>query len=102
MSTDEPTEGDPAIGGWVTTKAAAAHLGVVPRTLYRLIDLGELPACRFGRVIRLRGEEITAFIDSRRIQPGDLRHLYDLYPSDDDDNDQGDDRQICPDGPTED
>jgi len=71
----------------VSTKAAAAHLGVVPRTLYRLIDLGELPAYRFGRVIRLRADEVTAFIDSRRIQPGDLRHLYDLYPPDDDEDD---------------
>src|SRR5262249_41319426 len=54
MNTDGPAEGDPAIGGWVSTKAAAARLGVVPPTLYRLIDLGELPAYRFGRVIRLR------------------------------------------------
>jgi hypothetical protein len=45
--------------------------------VYRLIDSGQLPAYRFGRVFRLQGREIDAFIDSARIQLGDLRHLYD-------------------------
>jgi excisionase family DNA binding protein len=35
-STDDPE--------WLSTAAAARHLGVTPRTLYRLIDKGELPA----------------------------------------------------------
>ena len=87
MSTGEPAGGDPAIGGWVGTKTAAARLGVVSRTLYGLIDRGELPAYRFGRVIRLRVEDVTTFIYSRRIQPGTLRHLYDLHTSDEDHED---------------
>lgn len=29
-------------------------LGITPRTLYRLIDAGEIPAYRMGRVIRLQ------------------------------------------------
>src|SRR5262245_61005192 len=69
MSADGSEDASP-IGGWVNTKAAAASLGVVPRTLYGLIDRGELPAYRFGRVIRLRADDVTTFIDSRRIQPG--------------------------------
>ena len=40
------------------------------RTLYRLIDHGELPAYRFGRVIRLRAVEVDQFIDASRIHAG--------------------------------
>jgi excisionase family DNA binding protein len=61
---------------WLSTKEAAHHLGITPRTLYRLIDSGQLPAYRFGRVIRLKEAEVNAFIDSARIEPGSLEHLY--------------------------
>ena len=46
------------------------------RTLYRFIDEGQLPAYRFGRVIRLKENEVDAFIESCRIEPGTLEHLY--------------------------
>ena len=61
---------------WMGTTEAAAYLGVNLRTLYRFIDGGDLPAYKFGRVIRLRREEIDAFITNARIQPGSLEHLY--------------------------
>lgn len=61
---------------WMGTKEAAAYLGVNLRTLYRFIDGGDLPAYKFGRVIRLRRDEIDAFIAKSRIQPGSLEHLY--------------------------
>jgi excisionase family DNA binding protein len=61
---------------WLSTQAAARRLGITPRTLYRFIDHGELPAYRFGRVIRLRAHEVDAFIESSRIKPGELEHLY--------------------------
>ena len=61
---------------WLGTKEAARHLGVTPRTLYRFIDEGQLPAYRFGRVIRLKEAEVTNFIESCRIEPGTLEHLY--------------------------
>jgi excisionase family DNA binding protein len=61
---------------WMSTSEAARHLGVTPRTVYRLIDEGQLPAYKFGRVIRLKREEVEAFIESSRIKPGDLDHLY--------------------------
>lgn len=46
--------------GWMSTAAAAAHLGVTSRTLYRVIDVGRLPAYRFGRVIRVRRVDVEA------------------------------------------
>jgi excisionase family DNA binding protein len=61
---------------WLSTADAAHRLGITPRTLYRFIDEGQLPAYRFGRVIRLKENEVDAFIDSCRIEPGSLEHLY--------------------------
>ena len=61
---------------WLSTREAARRLGLTARTLYRLIDNGELPAYRFGRVIRLQAAEVDAFIEQARITPGTLEHLY--------------------------
>ena len=61
---------------WMSTADAAKRLGITPRTLYRFIDEGQLPAYRFGRVIRLKAAEVDLFIDSCRIEPGTLEHLY--------------------------
>lgn len=68
MSTDEV--------GWLSTKATAEHLGITLRTLYRLIDEGQVPAYKFGRVIRLKASEVEAFIEASKVQPGSLKHLY--------------------------
>jgi excisionase family DNA binding protein len=61
---------------WLSTSQAAGQLGITTRTLYRLIDSGQLPAYRFGRVIRLKEQEVEAFVERSRIVPGDLEHLY--------------------------
>lgn len=61
---------------WLGTKAAASYLGVTPRTLYRLIDTGDVPAYRLGRVIRVKEEDLVARLERARITPGSLRHLY--------------------------
>jgi excisionase family DNA binding protein len=61
---------------WLSTAEAARRLGITPRTLYRFIDQGELPAYRLGRVIRLKAAEVVDFIEASRIQPGDLANLY--------------------------
>ncbi|HEX2578156.1 MAG TPA: helix-turn-helix domain-containing protein [Aquihabitans sp.] len=61
---------------WLSTADAAKYLGITPRTLYRFIDEGQIPGYRFGRVIRLKQDDVDAFIDSSRIAPGTLEHLY--------------------------
>ena len=68
MSQDEIT--------WMSTAEASQRLGVTVRTLYRLIDEGQLPAYKFGRVIRLQQTEVDGFIAASRIEPGSLDHLY--------------------------
>lgn len=61
---------------WLSTSQAASQLGITTRTLYRLIDSGQLPAYRFGRVIRLKEQEVESFVERSRIAPGELEHLY--------------------------
>ena len=61
---------------WLGTAEAARYLGITPRTLYRLIDEGQLAAYKFGRVIRLKQHEIDIFVEGSRIEPGSLEHLY--------------------------
>ena len=61
---------------WLSTREAAGQLGITTRTLYRLIDSGQLPAYKFGRVIRLKESEVEAFVEAARIVPGELEHLY--------------------------
>lgn len=61
---------------WLGTAEAARYLGITTRTLYRLIDGGELPAFKFGRVIRLKQADVEAFVEGSRIIPGTLEHLY--------------------------
>lgn len=77
MSTDEQDD----FGRWMGTPAVAEYLGVNQRTVYRLIDEGELPAYRFGRVIRLRERDVAQFVERSRITPGSLANLYPERPS---------------------
>ena len=61
---------------WLGTTEAAERLGVVPRTLYRMIDEGAITAYKMGRVIRVKESDLDAFLETTRVQPGSLSHLY--------------------------
>lgn len=61
---------------WLGTQEAARHLGITTRTLYRLVDEGELPAYKLGRVFRLKLSDVETFLEGARVKPGDLEHLY--------------------------
>lgn len=61
---------------WMSTQEAARRLGVTPRTLYRFVDEGTLPAYKMGRVFRLKRTDVDDFIDRSRVAPGSLEHLY--------------------------
>ncbi len=56
---------------------ACSYLGIGLRTLYKLIDDGEIRAYKIGRVIRLRKVDADAdtFLDAHAIEPGTLGHL---------------------------
>ncbi len=74
MSADDSTPDDSVT--WLSTPAAAKRLGITSRTLYRFIDEGQLPAFKFGRVIRLKKSDVDTYIESCRVEPGSMSHLY--------------------------
>ena len=76
---------------WLSTLKAASRMGITTRTLYRFIDRGELPAYRFGRVIRLRLDDVDDFIERSKVEPGSLEHLYPEARPGDPDDDPGED-----------
>lgn len=61
---------------WLGTTAAARYLGITPRTLYRLIDQGQVRAYALGRVYRVRSTDLDSYLESVRVQPGTLGHLH--------------------------
>jgi excisionase family DNA binding protein len=63
-------------GEWLSTKAAAAQLAISPRTLYRLMDEGQVVVYRFGRVFRIKQSDLDAYVEAQRMEPGTLGHLY--------------------------
>ena len=69
--------------GWLSTTEVRDRLGITLRTLYRLIDEGQIPAYKIGRVIRMKEEDLDAFLQKSRIEPGSLEHLYPAGPGED-------------------
>lgn len=61
---------------WLSTKECCSRLGVTVRTLYRFIDEGQLVAYQMGRVIRVQEPDLEKFVESVKIAPGSLAHLY--------------------------
>lgn len=51
---------------FLTTEEVLAYLKVTPRTIYRLIRMGELPAVRIGRQWRFRRGDLDNWLDRQR------------------------------------
>jgi len=51
---------------FLTTEEVLGCLKVNPRTIYRLIKTGELPAIRIGRQWRFRRADLDEWIDRQR------------------------------------
>jgi len=60
---------------WLGTTDVAQQLGLTVRTVYRLINDGQLAAHRIGRVIRIRRDDLDAYMQGSRVPPGGLDHL---------------------------
>ena len=54
------------IAAFLTTEEVLSCLKVNPRTIYRLIKTGELPAVRIGRQWRFRRADLDEWIDRQR------------------------------------
>jgi excisionase family DNA binding protein len=53
----------PEMPSFLTTEEVLTYLKVTPRTIYRLIRTGELPAVRIGRQWRFRKDDLDAWLD---------------------------------------
>jgi excisionase family DNA binding protein len=51
---------------FLTTEEVLTYLKVTPRTIYRLIRTGELPAVRIGRQWRFRRGDLDSWLDRQR------------------------------------
>jgi excisionase family DNA binding protein len=47
----------------LTITEVARYLQVVPLTVYRMIDRGDLSAVKVGRVWRIRQQDLQAYVD---------------------------------------
>ena len=61
---------------YVSVSEAERMMGVGKRTVYRLIDIGALTACRPHKHLRIKVSSIQDWIDKTTLQPGDLSLEY--------------------------
>ena len=52
----------------LTPREVAEVMRVSTMTVYRLIKSGELPAIRVGKHLRIRGQDVAAFLDARVVR----------------------------------
>ena len=53
----------------LTIREVAAYLHIVPLTVYRAIDRGDLRAVKVGRVWRIRQQDLQAYLDRSTSRP---------------------------------
>jgi excisionase family DNA binding protein len=64
----------PRLQAFLTTEEVLSYLNTTPRTIYRLIRSGELPAVRIGRQWRFRRSDLDAWVERQRPVPAGTRH----------------------------
>lgn len=62
MSNNESQE----MEAFLTTEEVLSYLKITPRTIYRLIRTGELPAVRIGRQWRFRRADLDRWLERQR------------------------------------
>jgi excisionase family DNA binding protein len=60
------TNGGHKLPSFLTTEEVLQYLKVNPRTIYRLIRAGELPAVRIGRQWRFRQSDLRDWIERQQ------------------------------------
>ena len=54
---------------WLTPEDIAGELRVNKMTVYRMLEAGTITAYRFGRLYRVKPEDLQAYIRASRISP---------------------------------
>ncbi len=71
MAEDLEVERLPVLPEWLTVEQAAEWLQVSVKTIRRYIEAGSLPAVNLGgRAVRIRRQDLDAWLLTRRIGPG--------------------------------
>lgn len=55
---------------FLTVGEVAVALRVSNMTVYRLVSAGEIPAVKVGRSVRLRADDVDAYLSGRLIKAG--------------------------------
>lgn len=53
---------------WISVRECGLYLGLHLKSVYRLIDSGEVPASRIGRSIRVDFKELEKILETRELQ----------------------------------
>jgi excisionase family DNA binding protein len=53
---------------YLDIKSAARILSMTPGAVYQLIYRREIPYYKFGRRVRIRGDELHAFMETKRVE----------------------------------
>ena len=61
---------------WLGVPALAKELGVTLRTVYAILDSGDIPSYKIRRVIRIKRADVDAYLERVKVRPGELAHLY--------------------------
>lgn len=64
---------DSSVEPLLTYREAGRRLGVTDRTVWTLVERGELPAVRFGHSVRIDPGDLRAFIERAKRTPRDQR-----------------------------
>jgi len=54
---------------WLNVEDIAAELGINKMTVYRMLEAGTIPSYRFGRLYRVKPEDLDAYIRDSRVSP---------------------------------
>jgi excisionase family DNA binding protein len=55
---------------YLTVNEVAVALRVSNMTVYRLVSAGQIPAVKIGRSVRLRADDVDAYLSGRLIKAG--------------------------------
>lgn len=56
---------------WLSVAELQVYLGGLGKTkTYELIQYGEIPSYRIGRVIRVRRQDVDTWLENNRYEPG--------------------------------
>ena len=73
--TNTPASTHPVVKPLLTYREAGKLLGVTERTIFRLVQDGEIPNVKFGRSVRIDPDDLRVFIKKNKPLPSNNREV---------------------------